>query len=307
MTAAPELAAIQAGDKRAIAAALARIEQKPDEAATLAMLDAAWAAARAHVVGITGPPGVGKSSLSAVLIRAWRGAGESVGVIAVDPSSQASGGALLGDRLRLAMEPDSGLFIRSMAARDRLGGLAAETVAAMAVLRAAYGRVLIETVGVGQSETDIAIAADTVLLCLQPGSGDTVQFMKAGIVEIPDLVVVTKSDLGAIAGRSLREAQSALGLAQPADWAPPILAVSATTGAGVDELHAALEAHQRWLASEGRLQRRRADQERRWLDAALRERFGSDGLKRLGTTAADPTRSPFAQFAELEHRLKQPR
>ena len=304
MTAAPNLALIRAGDKRAIAAALACIEQSPDDPATRALLDAAWAAARAHVIGITGPPGVGKSSLSAALIRAWRGTGASVGVIAVDPSSQASGGALLGDRLRMAMEPDPGLFIRSMAARDRLGGLAAETVAAMAILRAAYDRVLIETVGVGQSETDIAIAADTVLLCLQPGSGDTVQFMKAGIVEIPDLVLVTKSDLGEIAARSVREARSALGLARQAEWSPPVLAASATAASGLEELLAALESHRHWLGKD-RLRRRRTEQEQRWLQAALRERFGSEGVKRLGPIAADPARSPFAQLAELEQRLRQ--
>src|SRR5206468_12119420 len=166
-----------------MAAVLARIEEAPLAEDTLALLEAASRAARADVVGITGAPGVGKSTLSACLIRAWRRTGAQIGVIAVDPSSKTSGGALLGDRLRLAMQPDPGLLIRSMAARDRLGGLAPDTVAAAALMRAVYDRVLIETVGVGQSETDIAVAADTVPLCLQPGSVDPVQSLKAGIVQ----------------------------------------------------------------------------------------------------------------------------
>ena len=157
---------------------------------------------RAHVVGVTGPPGVGKSSLCAALVAAWRKDGKTVGVIAVDPSSKASGGALLGDRVRIVHDPaDDGVFVRSMAARDRLGGLADQTLAAMVVMRALFDRVLIETVGVGQSETDVAGVADTVVFCVQPGSGDSLQFMKAGIVEIPHLIVVTKADLGA-AGRA---------------------------------------------------------------------------------------------------------
>ena len=180
------LAALRAGGKAALAAALAALEAAPEAAETLALLDAAYAAPGAHVVGITGPPGVGKSTLLGALIRAWRKAGRTVAVIAVDPSSRRSGGALLGDRMRLRTDPrDDGVFVRSMAARDRFGGLAALTHSAMVVMRALYDVVVIETVGVGQSETDVAGAADTVILCLQPGSGDSLQFMKSGIVEIP--------------------------------------------------------------------------------------------------------------------------
>ena len=169
----------------------------PTAPAAQALLDAAWREPRAHVVGITGPPGVGKSSLCAALVAAWRKAGQTVGVIAVDPSSKASGGALLGDRVRIVHDSaDEGVFVRSMAARDRLGGLADQTLAAMVVMRALFDRVLIETVGVGQSETDVAGVADTVVFCVQPGSGDSLQFMKAGIVEIPHVIVVTKADLG---------------------------------------------------------------------------------------------------------------
>jgi LAO/AO transport system kinase len=300
------LAAIRSGDKRALSAALARIETDPDAAETLALLEAAWSSPRAHVIGVTGPPGVGKSTLTAALIGAWRKAGARIGVIAVDPSSKLSGGALLGDRLRLAVEPDEGLFIRSMAARDRLGGLAPDTVAAAALMRAAFDRVLIETVGVGQSETDIALVADTVLLCLQPGSGDVVQFMKAGIVEIPDAIVVTKADLGAPAQRSFRDARSALGkgLREDQDWQPPVLLASASAGTGIDDLLAAIEHHRDWLEAEGRLAKRRRTSERRWLEAALRDRFGSEGLARLGAVAEAASPSPFARLREFSLRLR---
>jgi LAO/AO transport system kinase len=307
-TPAPTLAALTSGDKRALAAALARIEEAPESSDTIALLDAAWAAARAHVIGITGPPGVGKSTLTACLIRAWRRAGARVAVIAVDPSSRISGGALLGDRIRLAVEPDDGLFIRSMAARDRLGGLAPDTVAAAALMRAAFDRVLIETVGVGQSETDIALAADTVLLCLQPGSGDLVQFMKAGIVEVPDLVTVTKADMGAPAQRTLRDARTMLGGARGLEgWSVPVLATSATAETGIGDLLAAVDRHREWLGADERLAARRAERERRWVDAALHDRFGSEGLARIGTIAEAAPASPFARLRDLSNRLRKER
>ena len=154
------------------------------------------------VVGLTGAPGVGKSTLAGALIGHWTDRGLGVGVTAVDPSSRASGGALLGDRARLRIEPHAPVFVRSMAARDQLGGLAPATRAAVVVLRAAFPWTLVETVGVGQSEIDIDSVADSVALVLQPGSGDTLQFMKAGILEIPDLLVVHKWDLGAAAERT---------------------------------------------------------------------------------------------------------
>ena len=149
------------------------------------------------MIGLTGPPGVGKSTLVSAFVRAWRERGRTVGVIAVDPSSRRTRGALLGDRTRIDVDPDDqGVFVRSMAARDRLGGLADLCAAAMVLMRALYDVVLIETVGVGQSETEIAEIADTVVFAVQPGSGDSLQFMKAGIVEIPDIALVTKADLG---------------------------------------------------------------------------------------------------------------
>jgi LAO/AO transport system kinase len=275
---APELAALAAGGKAALAQALAALERAPGAAATLRLLDEAYAAPRAHVVGVTGPPGVGKSTLLAALIAAWRASGRSVGVIA--------------DRTRLRTDPeDRGVFVRSMAARDRLGGLAALTVGAMVLMRALYDVVLIETVGVGQSETDVAGAADTVVLCVQPGSGDSLQFMKAGIVEIPQILVVTTADLG--------EAERDAG-----GWAVPVLALSALRREGVGELVAALDRHWHWLGAEDRLGRAREAQARRWLEEGVREAFGREGMRRAGPLALAAGESPFRAMEAVAARLR---
>ncbi len=301
-----------AGAKRALAAALAGLERDPDGEKAQRLLDEAWRAPRAHVVGVTGPPGVGKSSLCAALVAAWRADGKTVGVIAVDPSSKTSGGALLGDRVRIVHDSsDEGSFVRSMAARDRLGGLADQTLAAMVVMRALFDRVLIETVGVGQSETDVAGVADTVVFCVQPGSGDSLQFMKAGIVEIPHLIVVTKADLGAAAERARADVAGALSLATAGDWPLRTLAVSSRNRAGIEALMAALEDHRAHLAGEGRLVVARHRQSEGWVHEALRERFGTRGLARLaalGLDAALPAGAqPFERLRELTAVLETPR
>ena len=308
------LAALRTEGKRALAAALAGLERDPESEASQALLDAAWRQPRAHVVGVTGPPGVGKSSLCAALVAAWRRSGKTVGVIAVDPSSRTSGGALLGDRVRIVHDgADEGSFVRSMAARDRLGGLADQTVAAMVVMRALFDRVLIETVGVGQSETDVAGVADTVVFCVQPGSGDSLQFMKAGIVEIPHLVVVTKADMGAAAERARADVAGALSLAtagDAGDWPVKVLAASSRSGAGMDGLMAALEAHRDFLAGEGRLGVARHRQSEGWLVQSLRDRFGRDGIARLGRLGLDlalaPGMQPFQRLRELGVALERP-
>ena len=307
------LAALRTEGKRALAAALAGLERDPESEASQALLDAAWREPRAHVVGVTGPPGVGKSSLCAAMVAVWRRAGRTVGVIAVDPSSRTSGGALLGDRVRIAHDgSDEGSFVRSMSARDRLGGLADQTVAAMVVMRALFDRVLIETVGVGQSETDVAGVADTVLFCVQPGSGDSLQFMKAGIVEIPHLVVVTKGDMGAPAERARADVAGALSLATAGgnDWPVKVLAVSSRSGAGMDRLMDALEAHHDYLAAEGRLAVTRHHQSEGWIAQSLRDRFGRDGLARLDRLGLDlalaPGMQPFQRLRELGAALERP-
>jgi LAO/AO transport system kinase len=194
-------------------------------------------------VGVTGPPGAGKSTLLSALVAAWRRRGRTVAVLAVDPSSKRSGGALLGDRARIDSDPaDRGVFIRSMAAGERLGGLAPATRAAAQALAAAFDVVVIETVGVGQSETEVAEVADTVAVIVQPGSGDALQFLKAGIMEVPDVLVVTKADLGVVAVRALRDLRAAL--RSLGDRATEVVAVSSVHPVqGIDDLIAALDAH----------------------------------------------------------------
>lgn len=276
MSRAPVLSTLLASDKAAVARALAWIESAPDRLAVAGLLDDAAVATRAHVLGITGPPGVGKSTLTAALVRHWRGRGETVAVVAVDPSSRASGGALLGDRARIQTDPaDMGLFIRSVAARDRLGGLSEVAVATTVLMRALYDRVIVETVGIGQSEADVALVADTVLLALQPGSGDGLQFMKAGVMELPDVVAVTKADLGAMASRARGEAEAALKLATRENR-PQVVLVCAPTGEGVEGLIAAVESHAGKVSRDA-ASRRRA-QTLAWTRELLRERFGREGL-----------------------------
>ncbi len=234
--------------------------------------------APAHVVGITGPPGVGKSSLLSELVAAWRCAGRTVAVLAVDPTSRRSGGALLGDRARIAVDPaDRGVFIRSTAAGDTLGGLAASTRAAAQALAAAFDVVVIETVGVGQSETDVADAADTVAVVVQPGSGDVLQFLKAGIMEIPDVLVVTKADLGNIAESAVRDLRSAL-TALDAREVEVVAVSSIPPPRGIDELVAALDGHR--AATD--VAARRLHARRRHALADFAAEHGERGLRALG-------------------------
>ena len=304
----PSLAEIAKGGKRALSRALALIETQAGTAALAELLDAAVAKTKAHAAGLTGPPGVGKSTLTNALLRDWRARGESVGVIAVDPSSRRTGGALLGDRARMATDPDDqGVFVRSMAARDRLGGLSDQTIAAAALMRALFDRVLIESVGIGQSEADISFAVDSVILCVQPGSGDSLQFMKAGVMELPDIVVVTKADMGDAARRAAADVEGALTLFErDDDWTPPVILASATTGAGIAELHAALAAHRQWAENSGALARRRAVQHLSWVEESIRTRFGSEGLARaekISATGQGPFSRELVLARELLRRL----
>jgi LAO/AO transport system kinase len=279
---------VREGDPNAIADALAKVEDmRPDALATQrALLRRLEEDTPEHhaVVGLTGPPGAGKSSLAAALIRHWLDAGKGVGMAAVDPSSRISGGALLGDRARVRFEPGERVFVRSMAARDRLGGLAPATRAAVVVLRAAYPWTLVETVGVGQSEVDVASVADTVALVLQPGSGDTLQFMKAGILEIPDVFVVHKCDLGEPAERTKSDLKSmlALGAGPVGAWTAPVIGASAHTGEGVAALAEQLSAHAAFLESSGERSRQRDAGRVAWALELFVLRYGTLGLERIG-------------------------
>jgi LAO/AO transport system kinase len=234
--------------------------------------------APAHLVGITGPPGVGKSSLLSRLVAAWRGLGRSVAVLAVDPTSRRSGGALLGDRARIEVDPaDREVFIRSTAAGDRLGGLAPATRAAASALAVAFDVVVIETVGVGQSETEVADLADSVAVVVQPGSGDVLQFLKAGIMEVPDVLVVTKADLGQIAKRAQSDLRSAL--ASLGAGGVDVVAVSSVSPpSGIDELVQALDRHRAGLD----LPARRLRARRMHALADFAGEYGERGLRALG-------------------------
>ena len=291
---------LRAGGKRAVADMLARIEASPDDPGVQALLDQAWSDGTGVAIGLTGPPGVGKSTLANRLVGAFRQRRRTVAVLAIDPSSRTSGGALLGDRARIETDPlDRGVFVRSLAARDQLGGLAELAMPITVLFRALFDIVLIETVGVGQSETEIADLADIVVFCAQPGSGDSLQFMKAGVIEIPDLAVVCKADLGDAARRAVADLKGALGLAVGRGAPPEVMSVSARDGTGAEALADRLIA---WPAL--RPDRRRR-QGQAWLHTSLRARFGREGLAALGETADLPSgTSPFKIEREASAMLR---
>jgi LAO/AO transport system kinase len=261
------------GDARAIARGISLIEDDPKSGADL-VRDVFGRTGRAFLVGITGAPGAGKSTLVDALVTRWRKTGMQVGVIAVDPTSPYTGGAMLGDRVRMQTHAsDSGVFIRSMATRGHLGGLSRATADAAIILDAAGKDIVaIETVGVGQDEVDIVRAADAAVLVLVPGMGDEVQALKAGIMEIADIFVVNKADRDG-ADRTVAEVESLLSLQAfaPVDWKPPIVRTVGTTGAGIDEL---LKEIERFRAHAGAtLATRRRTRAATQLRAILADRF----------------------------------
>lgn len=261
-----------------------------------------------HVIGITGPPGAGKSTLLSALLHAWREQGQTVAMLAVDPSSRRSGGALLGDRARIDFAAaDRGVLMRSTATGERLGGLAWPTRAAAHALAAAFDVVVIETVGVGQAETEIVDVADTVVVVVQPGSGDALQFLKSGIMEIPDVLVVTKADLGQLAVHTRRDLSAAL--RSLGSRSTPVLAVSSLPPPrGVDELVAALAEHRAGLDLAGRRLRAR----RAGALAEYTHEHGERGLRALGGRQAaeaflagqQPGLDVAALVAALERRIE---
>jgi LAO/AO transport system kinase len=250
-------AGVRSGDKRAVARAITLVENGAPMAYEL-VEDIYPDTGRAYSIGITGPPGVGKSSLISQLVRHVRAREQTVGVVSVDPSSPFTQGALLGDRIRLSDHfLDPGVFIRSMGTRGHLGGLAEAALQALLVLDAAGKDLLfLETVGAGQSEVEVIGIADTVLLVLMPGSGDSVQALKAGIMEIPDVIAINKMDHPA-AKTMLNEVRSILALDHDAEWKPPIVLTEATRGENIDVLWDKLEAHRAFLEEGGKLEARR--------------------------------------------------
>ncbi|MBA3370855.1 MAG: methylmalonyl Co-A mutase-associated GTPase MeaB [Thermoleophilaceae bacterium] len=246
-----------AGDKRALARAISLVEDDDPEGWALVQ-EIYPHTGRAKVIGFTGPPGVGKSTLMGALVRHARERERQVAVLSIDPSSPFTKGALLGDRIRLAEHfLDAGVFIRSMASRGSLGGLSEATLQA-ALLMDASGKdeVLLETVGVGQAEVDIIDHADTVVLVLQPGSGDSIQALKAGVMEIPDVIVVNKSD-HPLADTMIREIRATLSLAPEGRWKIPIVRTEAAAAKGIDELVEKISEHREHIEAEGTLAERR--------------------------------------------------
>ena len=298
-----------AGDARALARLVSLVENGAPELRPV-MKALAPLTGRARVIGLTGAPGVGKSTVTAALVGAYRERGLRVGVLAVDPTSPFTGGALLGDRVRMqGHATDPGVFIRSMASRGHLGGLAAATPQALRVLDAAgFGAVLVETVGVGQAEVEIASLADTTLVLAAPGMGDAIQAAKAGILEVGDIFVVNKSDQPG-AQEAVRDLRTMIAMARRGerDWKPPIVTTVATAGEGIADLAAALDAHWSWLGSSGERDRRRQARAREEVAAiavaALRQRMGGlpggSGLDSLAARVAAGELDPYSAADEL--------
>ncbi len=272
------------GDRRALARVISKIERGDPETHEI-ISEIYPKTGNAPSVGFTGPPGVGKSSIMAKLIELYREEDRRVGVVSVDPSSPFSRGAILGDRIRLSDHfLDPGVFIRSMGSRGHLGGLAgASRLAALAMEAAGMDVVLYETVGVGQGEVEVASAADTVVLALQPGTGDAVQALKAGVMEIADIFCINKADHPQAKGAA-NEVRSILDIGQeldPQPWYPPIIMTRGDTGEGVEELEATIEEHRSYLEESGKLEERRRASLKEFVISWAKERLEEEMQKRL--------------------------
>jgi LAO/AO transport system kinase len=273
--------ALLSGDVRALARAISLAEDRDPQASQL-VAEVQAHTGKAYLVGLTGAPGTGKSTLADALVKVIRDRQQTVGVIAVDPSSPFTGGAVLGDRIRMSRHTlDKGVFIRSMGARGHLGGLAAATREAIHLLDA-YGRdvILVETVGVGQSELEISTICDTVVLVLMPESGDAVQSIKAGILEIADVFVINKSDLGG-AEKTRRLIQDAIGLGPKPAWRPPIILACAVKEEGIEQVWDAVRAHLAYLTESGTLATRRQQRLKQEVVALVADRAREEARRVL--------------------------
>lgn len=264
---------VRSGDRRAVARAISAVEDGSSELASLSagIYDLTG---RSATVGLTGAPGVGKSTLATHLVRVARERDERVAVLAIDPTSPYTGGALLGDRVRMQEHAtDPGVFIRSMATRGHLGGMALASPEAVRILDAAgYGRIIVETVGVGQAEVEVAAATDTAVVVLAPGMGDAVQMAKAGILEVADVFVVNKADRDG-AHEVVRELRRMLHLGAARDWDPPIITATAAEGEGIDDVLRAVEAHRVHVGASGSLEDRRRVRLLQEVQGLVAERF----------------------------------
>ena len=257
-----------------------------------------------HVLGITGPPGVGKSSIINKLITTFRNKSLSVGVLAIDPSSLRSGGAFLGDRARLEIDPaDPKIFVRSLAAKDFLGGVSELTYPFMIVLRSIFDIVIIETVGVGQSEISIENIADTVIYCVQPGSGDTLQFMKSGIIEIPDIILVTKSDLEKLSNITVSDLVSSKSYIQNnLNWEIEVIPVSSHKNQGFEKLENIISDRWNWLNNDKTLIKKRTSQDIEWIKKSIINQYGTRGFKLIKSKIGQ-FKNPFNFFLELKKKI----
>lgn len=267
-------------------------------------LDQFHKSSNGHVIGITGPPGVGKSSLINKLICSFREDDLSIGIIAIDPSSKKSGGALLGDRARFDIDPDDhNIFVRSMAAKDFLGGISELTYPSMILMRSIFDIVIIETVGVGQSEVSIENVVDTVIYCVQPGSGDVLQFMKSGIIEIPDLIVVTKNDLEKIANLTIADLNSSkVYFTGDSDWEIKILSVSSRKEVGFKVLKDSIILRWKWLIEKKIIVQKRYNQDIEWIRKSLINEYGVRGLN-LVEKKINLKENPFQTLNKLENMI----
>ena len=284
---------------------LEKIEVDGKSPENIKLLDKFHSKPKSHVLGITGPPGVGKSSLIDKLISIIREKKKTVGVVAIDPSSSKSGGALLGDRTRFQLDPnDGGVYVRSMAAKDYLGGVSELTYPTMTVMRSKFDFLIIETVGVGQSETSIKDIVDTVILCVQPGSGDTIQFMKSGIFEIPDLVVVTKCDMEKLSNQTFSDLSGSSSYFKDKNaWDIKIILTSSHKNIGIDSLIKEIENRWRWLIKENVLNINRSSQDIQWMKNCIIREFGMMGLEK-GFKKINYKKNPFLELSRIFKILK---